>query len=162
MMLCILTGMLFMPAQNVSASDAKSIPDRKILIDMTQSYFNAVTSKDTHSLRNYLLPEAQFIYRNGEAPDAPIGTTSVADLLANLPGLQRELLERMQKPTVLIQGRIGIVWTRYDFYVDKQFSHCGTDVFTFLKTQDGWKMAGGSWSVEKTTCQTSPLDAPLK
>jgi hypothetical protein len=116
---------------------------------MIQNYFNAVGGRDIDSLQKILLPEAHFIYRNGEEVDSTIGVTSVTELMNTLPRLKSQLFERMQKPTVLIQGDIGIVWTRYDFYQKKNFSHCGTNVFTFLKTKDGWRMASGSWTVEK-------------
>ena len=161
-LLCLLAGwMLIFPPQ-ISASNADSVPDRQALINLTQNYFNAVGAKDIDSLRNYLLPEAQFIYRNGEEEDSTIGVTSVVRLLEILPGLKNELFERMQEPTVLVQGDIGIVWARYDFYKNKKFSHCGTDVFTFLKTKEGWKMANGSWSIEKKSCKAPPLGVPLK
>jgi hypothetical protein len=160
--ICLITGLLIIPIQNAFATTANRDRDRQALIDLTRNYFNAVGAKDVNSLRNLLLPEAQFIYRNGEEVDSTIGVTSVAELLATLPALKAELFERMQEPTVLIQGDIGIIWTRYDFYENKIFSHCGTDVFTFLKSKEGWKMASGSWSVEKKSCNPAPLGTPLK
>ena len=160
--LSLVAGLLFIPIQSALATTADGDTERQVLIDLTRNYFNAVGSKDVDALRNLLLPKAQFIYKNGEEADATIGVTSMAELLATLPQLQANLFERMQEPTVLIQGDIGIVWTRYDFYENKKFSHCGTDALTFLKTKDGWKMAGGSWTVEKKICQPSPLSTPLK
>lgn len=160
--ICLITGLLIIPIQSAFATTADGGTERQALIDLTQNYFNAVGSKDADSLRDILLPEAQFIYRNGEEADSTIGVTSVIELLATLPELKNELFERMQEPTVLIQGDIGIVWTRYDFYMNKRFSHCGTDALTFLKTKDGWKMASGSWSVEKKSCNPAPLGTPLK
>lgn len=161
-LVCLLACWLLVCPLHVFASNAVSAPDRQLLIDLTQNYFNAVGAKDIDSLQKILLPEAQFIYRNGEEVDSTIGVTSVVRLLETLPGLKSDLFERMQKPTVLVQGNIGIVWTRYDFYQNKKFSHCGTDVFTFLKTKDGWKMASGSWTVEKKACNPAPLSTPLK
>jgi hypothetical protein len=161
-MICLVSGWLVIPIHNVFATTADDGPERQALIHLTQNYFNAVGAKDVNSLRNLLLPEAQFIYRNSEEVDSSIGVTSVAELLATLPALKAEFFERMQKPTVLIQGDIGIVWTRYDFYENKNFSHCGTDVFTFLKSKEGWKMASGSWSVEKKSCNPAPLGTPLR
>jgi len=159
---CLLAGLSLIFPFNASAINAKSHPDRQALINLTQNYFNAVGGRDIDSLQKILLPEAQFIYRNGEEVDSTIGSTSSVRLLEILTSSKVELFERMHEPTVLIQGDIGIVWTRYDFYQKKKFSHCGTDAFTFLKTKDGWRMASGSWTVEKKACKPAPLSTPLK
>jgi hypothetical protein len=161
-LICLIAGLFLILPFNASLSNAGGHEDRQVLIGLTQNYFNAVGAKDVDSLNDLLLPKAQFIYRNGEEADATIGITSAAELLATLPQLTSKLFERIQEPTVLIQGDIGIVWARYDFFMNKQFSHCGTDVFTFLKTKEGWKIASGSWSVEKKICNPAPLSTPLK
>jgi hypothetical protein len=161
-LVCLMAGLLWVIPPNASASNSDSDPDRQVLIDLTQNYFNAVGARDIDSLQKILLPKAHFIYRNGEEVDSTIGSTSSVRLLEILTSSKAELFERMHEPTVLIQGDIGIVWTRYDFYENKQFSHCGTDVFTFLKTKEGWKMASGSWSTEKKSCKAPPLGVPLK
>ena len=142
-LLCLLTGMGLMVLINASVAYAENDSDRQALINLTRNYFNAVGGKDIDTLQEILLPQAQFIYRNGEEVDSTIEVTSAVHLLENLPELNNELFERMQTPTVLVQGDIGMVWTRYDFYENKIFSHCGTDAFIFLNTKDGWKSTPG-------------------
>ena len=72
----------------------------------------------------------------------------------------RDLLERMRKPTVLVQGRTAMLWATYDFYIDGSYSHCGTDVFSLLKTDTGWKIAGIIYSVETRDCPDTPPNPP--
>ena len=48
---------------------------------------------------------------------------------------------------------------RPDFHLDGKFTHCGTDIFTLVKTADGWKISGGIYTVEPTGCEPSPLGA---
>ena len=43
---------------------------------------------------------------------------------------------------------IATVWTPYDFWIDGKFSHCGIDAFDLVKTDEGWKIAGGSYTLE--------------
>lgn len=69
------------------------------------------------------------------------------------------MLERMWNPKVMEQGSIATVWAEYDFHLDGKFSHCGIDSFTMLKTDAGWKIAGLSYTREKT-CAPSPLGPP--
>jgi hypothetical protein len=69
------------------------------------------------------------------------------------------MLERMWNPKVMEQGSIATVWAEYDFHLDGTFSHCGIDSFTMLKTEAGWKIAGLSYTREKS-CAPSPLGPP--
>jgi hypothetical protein len=69
-------------------------------------------------------------------------------------------LERMWDPEVRVRGAIAQLWTRYDFHGNGTFSHCGVDAFNLVKTDEGWKIAGAMWTVERTGCAPSPLGAP--
>ena len=52
------------------------------------------------------------------------------------------------------------MWTPDDFWTDGTFSHCGIDAFDLIKTDDGWKIAGGAFTMG-AKCEPSPL-GPLK
>ena len=67
----------------------------------------------------------------------------------------------MWNPEVKIAGSIAVVTTPYDFHRDGKFTHCGTDIFTLVKMSDGWKISGGSYTVQRTGCTPSPL-GPVK
>ncbi len=75
---------------------------------------------------------------------------------------ETRLLERMWDATVLVHGPLAQVWTPYDFYVNGEFSHCGVDSFTLIKTTDGWTVAGVAYTVEPTGCTPSPLGPPRR
>jgi hypothetical protein len=38
--------------------------------------------------------------------------------------------------------------------------HCGVDAFDLVETPEGWKIAGGVYTVEMEGCAPSPLGAP--
>ena len=57
-------------------------------------------------------------------------------------------------------GRIAVVWTRYDFHRDGKMSHNGTDCFTLLKTDAGWKIVCLAYSVEPATQTENPAGPP--
>jgi len=67
--------------------------------------------------------------------------------------------ERIWNPEVRVHGSIATVWAPYDFWVDGKFSHCGVDAFDLIKTPDGWKIAGGVFTME-AKCEPSPLGPP--
>lgn len=61
--------------------------------------------------------------------------------------------ETMTDPKVLIHDRLAVVWAAYEFFIDGEFSHCGVDAFTLIKTGTGWKIAAVIYTVEKTGCK---------
>jgi hypothetical protein len=60
--------------------------------------------------------------------------------------------ERYWSPTVLVRGSIAVVWAPYEFWVDGKTSHCGVDVFDFVKVEDAWRVANAMWTVEPDAC----------
>jgi hypothetical protein len=48
--------------------------------------------------------------------------------------------ERIVFDGIKIDGGLASVWAPYKFYLGKQFSHCGVDVFQLMRTADGWKI----------------------
>ena len=75
-------------------------------------------------------------------------------------GDETRMLERMWDATVLVHGPLAQVWTPYDFHADGEFSHCGVDAFTLIKTSEGWRVSGVAYTVEPTGCEPSPLGPP--
>ena len=53
-----------------------------------------------------------------------------------------------------------MVWAPYDFHVNGAFSHCGVDVFSLVRTAEGWRIAAVAYTVEREGCAPSPLGPP--
>lgn len=64
----------------------------------------------------------------------------------------RVMRERYWSPTVLVRGSIAVVWAPYEFWVDGRTSHCGVDVFDFVKLEGEWRVANSMWTVEPGAC----------
>jgi hypothetical protein len=68
--------------------------------------------------------------------------------------------ERYWSPTVLIRGGIAVVWAPYEFWIDGKTSHCGVDVFDFVKVGGEWRVSNSMWTVEPGACaELRPADA---
>lgn len=48
--------------------------------------------------------------------------------------------ERIHNYDINVDSPLAIAWTPYSFYVGDEFSHCGVNVFTFVKTDGEWKI----------------------
>jgi hypothetical protein len=60
--------------------------------------------------------------------------------------------ERYWQPTVLVRGPIAVVWAPYEFWISGETSHCGVDVFSFVKTDGAWRVSNSMWTVEPEAC----------
>lgn len=142
--------------QTASAQDTAEAE----IVSVVQEFFDAMAAGDATLGESTLLMEGQFTSIR-ETPDGPrVGITRHSDFLTSIASGDQALLERMWDPTVMVQGRIAMLWTPYDFHIDGEFSHCGVDVFSLLKADDGWRISGVSYTVERDNCPESPLGPP--
>ena len=156
MAVCGLLALLLMPAPAHAQADA----EEDAILGAVQQLFDAMAARDTLAARAVLLPEGGFFsIRDGD--DGPrVGASSHRDFLKQLTMPGDDWLERMWNPTILIHGRMAVVWTKYDFHRNGAFSHCGVDAFNLLKTADGWKIAATTYTAEPEGCEESPLGPP--
>jgi hypothetical protein len=130
------------------------------VLGVVQAFFDTMAAKDVDGARRIVLPEGRF-YAVGQQDGKPrIRSFTNEEYLKDLPGMKGNVRERMWNPEVRIRGSIASVWTPYDFWRDGKLSHCGVDAFDLIKTPEGWRIAGGTYTVE-SNCEPSPL-GPLK
>ena len=48
--------------------------------------------------------------------------------------------ERIEFDAVMSEQSLASVWTPYKFYLNGKISHCGTNSFQLVKTDEGWKI----------------------
>ena len=58
-----------------------------------------------------------------------------------------------------------MVWRPYEFWEDGKTSHCGVDVFDFVKIDGRWRVSNSTWTVKPEACascdrSTRPNFAP--
>lgn len=67
--------------------------------------------------------------------------------------------ERYWSPTVLVRGRIAVVWAPYEFWSGGETSHCGVDVFDLVNIEGEWRISNAMWTVEPDACdELRPVD----
>jgi hypothetical protein len=144
-----------------AASSVRAEEDARVEVLATvQSLFEAMVRKDAAAGMKLILPEARFFSVRVEAGAPIVRTFTIQEGLARWAESSEVLLERMWSPEVRIHGRIATVWTPYDFHRDGKFSHCGIDAFDLVQTAEGWRLAGGVYTMEAEGCAASPLGPP--
>jgi len=144
----------------LSSSSAPAAPEREAVLAVVQAFFDTMAAKDVTGARRVLIPEGRFHSVRQQDGKPVIRTFTNQEYLDDLPGRKESVRERIWNAEVRIRGPIADVWASYDFWRDGKLSHCGVDAFDLIKTEEGWRIAGGTYTVE-ASCEPSPL-GPLK
>jgi len=159
-LLPVLAFLLFHLAGLAAAVTADQAQEKAAVLAVVQRFFDALHTKDGEELRATCQPGAQITA--GRPVDGGYGLRqrSIEADIAQLATTKEVWLERMWSPTVHLNGRIAVVWTRYDFHRDGKMSHNGTDCFTLIKTDTGWKIVCAAYSAEPATQTENPAGPP--
>ena len=144
------------PALHAQSADA----DTRAAIAVTDSVLAALTSGDNVTLKRLTLDSAVVgtaVVRNGVER---VSLTSWARFTSH-PG--SDFTERGFGATARVQDRVAQVWVPYDLYRGKEWSHCGVDAFTLLKTEGRWRVASLLFTIEQPpACQKHPAGPPAQ
>lgn len=131
---------------------AKGAGNEEKIISVVNRFFAVMESRSAADAKKILIPQGFSFSIREEGKDALLKTSSFQAFMDSLANLKEHYKETMTNPKVLIHDRIAVLWADYKFYRDGKFSHCGVDAFSLIKTDDGWKIAGVIYTVEKTGC----------
>lgn len=138
------------------AASTASAADRDAVIAAVQSLFDAMRTRDTVALRAGFTPGAQLVaIRTVAGAPARLQTQPLAAFMTSIGRAPEELIERMWDPRVEIAGDLASLWAPYDFRIGANFSHCGHDAVHLVRTAEGWKVAGITYTVITTGCAPS-------
>lgn len=136
---------------------ADQTEDRDAVVGMVQEFFDAMTHRDVERMKSMLTYDGILYGYRDSSNGLSILRRAHREYIEGLAEGDSRLVERFWDPQVLLHDRMAAVWTPYDLYVDGEFSHCGIDNFSFLKTDQGWKITGIVFSMESDDCAESPL-----
>jgi len=143
---------------NLSAQSGNS--EKDAVLKAVQIFFDTMAAKDVDGARAILQPQGRFTAMRMRDSKPDVRAFSNEEYFADLQASKQRMRERIWNPEVSVHGLIATFRAPYDFWIDGKLSHCGIDVFNLIKTEDGWKIAGGVYTVE-SNCAPSPL-GPLK
>ena len=146
----LLAAVLFLAAHRPLAAQATRA-DTAAVLATVQRLFDALARRDTAVLRAVMVPGVPFVSIRADTASTPRTQGDEAVMRMLTRGSER-LLERFWSPVIQIQGPIATVWTPYDFHVDGQWSHCGIDTFTLMRTGAEWRIAALAYTVQLRGC----------
>ena len=112
-------------------------PEEAAVVAAVEQLFEAMRTGDSEMARAVFHPNA----RLGRAGEDGISFRP-ADGFIEMIGQPRDEVydEPVWDWTVQIDGRLAQMWTRYAFYRDEEFSHCGWEGFQLYKGETGWQI----------------------
>ena len=125
----------------VPASLRAQTPEQDVLAVITR-FFDGMRARDTAMIASTLFGDVKllttFTNREGKAVARSEAMTGFMEAVSKAPG---KLDEKIISPEVRIEDNLATVWTRYELYVNEEYSHCGIDAFQLVKTDAGWRIA---------------------
>lgn len=138
-----------------SFAQKKQNPEEKEILLKVQQFFDALEKQDTVLFKSILLTNGQVWAISEKENAAKYSMRQFGDFMKTLINPARIIQERMLSSEVKIHNRIAMAWVPYTLDISGKFSHCGVDLFTFLKTDEGWKIATAAYTIEPEGCSRS-------
>lgn len=107
-----------------------------------EQLFEGMLEADGKKIADTFTPDAimQTIVKNEEG-EVAIRNGSVEAFVNSIGSAEPgRLNEKIGRYEIKVDGELASAWTPYEFYIGKEFSHCGVNSFQLLKTAEGWKV----------------------
>lgn len=118
-------------------SSAADTDERAVLVPV-QAFFDGMAKYDSAAIRATVQPEGSVaLLRKGKVVRMTLG-----EFADHMKPAKDRIEERIYDPLVRIDGDIAIVWAPYDFLVNGQVKHCGTDAVNLVRIDGRWLITG--------------------
>lgn len=122
--------------------------ERAAVLATVQAFFDAMHARDPQAAARTVVPDGVFVNTRLEGGKRVEKHFSNREWIEKLAQEKTVLLEELTgTPTVEVEGDLASVWCSYRFSIDGKQSHTGVDVFNLVRTDAGWRISGGAYSV---------------
>lgn len=135
-----------------SHSQSTVADDKKIIVEKVELFFQSLEKQDTALYRSLFMPEAQGWSVRVSNDSIIYRSWITADRVKRLINPAAIVEEKILSYEIKVHQQLAMAWVPYTLSVSGKFSHCGVDLFTFIKTDQGWKINSCSFTVEPDGC----------
>ena len=165
--ICLMAILALLSACAPAVQPASPIPaghqsdEETAVLEAMDRYMTAISANDLHAMAAMQTSEGMtYRARATEGGDMDIVAHPNSYWIDPSQDDGRANRERYWSPMVLIRGGIAVVWAPYEYWIDGKTSHCGVDVFDFVKIGGRWLVSNSMWTVEPNACaELRPADA---
>jgi len=124
-------------------------PDEQAVLDTLNNIFLAMSQHDIERSKALLIADGQ--YHSFNVQTKTISKSSFASYLETLNNKNSTASERLLEPThIHVMGNVASLTSHYKFFINDKFSHCGDEVFTFVRDGKKWVITGSVFTVDKS------------
>jgi hypothetical protein len=114
-------------------------PEEHEVLDVFRQFLAGMEQRRPDSLRDLVLPNSTMTRVSG----GELQQISAAALLDMFPREGSSTLEeRIYDPVVHTDGDIAVIWCAYDFRVDGDIRHAGSNIVNLARTDGRWVISG--------------------
>lgn len=132
--------------------------DKKQILEKVELFFQALEKQDTNLYKSVFMTEATGWAIRTRNDSIITSTWRTADRVKRLINPASIVEEKLLSYEIKVHRQIAMAWVPYTLSVSGKFSHCGVDLFTFIKTDQGWKINTCSFTVEPDGCAAFKKD----
>ncbi|BDU21440.1 nuclear transport factor 2 family protein [Dyella sp. GSA-30] len=112
--------------------------EEKAVLVPIQALFDGMAKYDRDAMLAPVQPEGSVaLLRDGKVVRMTLG-----DFANHIKPGKDKIQERIHDPLIRIDGDIAMVWAPYEFLINGQVKHCGTDVVNLVRIEGRWLIAG--------------------
>lgn len=131
-------------------------PEQQVLTTV-QATFDAMAKHDAAALSKILHPEGSItVVRE----DGKLSSVANQAFIGRIASAQGDLLERIWNPKIQVDGGLATLWAPFDFHLNGQFTHCGTDAITLVRDGTAWKITHIAYTHKASNCEKNPAGPP--
>jgi ABC-type iron transport system FetAB ATPase subunit len=114
-------------------------PDEDEVLDVFRQFLTGMEQRNPDTLKDLVLPNGTMTRVSG----GELQQISIAALLDMFPREGSSTLEeRLYGPVVHTDGDIAVIWCTYDFRVDGDIRHAGSNIVSLARTEGRWVISG--------------------
>ncbi|QWT21678.1 nuclear transport factor 2 family protein [Bacillus sp. NP157] len=102
------------------------------------AFFDGMAKSDQVAMRAVVQPEGSVALLRKDK----LVRMSLGDFVDHIKPGKDAIEERIHDPVVEVDDNLAMIWTPYEFLVNGQVKHCGTDLVHLVKLDGRWVIAG--------------------
>jgi hypothetical protein len=113
--------------------------EAEAVLKTVTDFMDGIKNRDKEAMLRLILPDGgATLLRDGQTLHM-----SMRGLVERIPfDTGKVRVESIHDPVVLIDGDIAMAWTPYEFHVDGQLHHVGTNIISLLRRNGHWLISG--------------------